>query len=133
MAVSSSSTHQVVAGHDPDFAEKLHGKLVGDKGYISAELAAKLRHLVELITPLRKNMKGRLVKAIDAALISKRALVETVIGQFKLVCHADHTRHRSPVNYMVNLLGGLIAYCLKSNKPSIAFDESGGSDAEVAA
>lgn len=32
------------------------------------------------------------------------------------------SRHRSPVNFMVNLLGGLIAYCHQPKKPAIEND-----------
>ncbi len=35
----------------------------------------------------------------------------------------EHSRHRSPMNYFVNILGGgLIAYCHQLKKPSIAID-----------
>ncbi|NJL57639.1 IS982 family transposase, partial [bacterium] len=31
---------------------------------------------------------------------------------------------RSPVNFLVNLVGGLIAYCHQPKKPSIALDSN---------
>jgi hypothetical protein len=31
----------------------------------------------------------------------------------------EHTRHRSAANFAVNLMGGIIAYCLMPNKPSL--------------
>jgi hypothetical protein len=31
----------------------------------------------------------------------------------------EHTRHRSPVNFTVNLLGDIVAYCLMPNKPGL--------------
>lgn len=31
----------------------------------------------------------------------------------------ERTRHRSPINFAVNLLGGIIAYCLMNNKPTL--------------
>ena len=52
----------------------------------------------------------------------KRALIESVIGQLKSLCHIEHTRHRSPTNFVVHLLAGLIAYCHLPHKPSIAID-----------
>lgn len=33
----------------------------------------------------------------------------------------EHSRHRSPANFVVSLLAGLIAYCHRPKKPSIAF------------
>ena len=34
----------------------------------------------------------------------------------------EHTRHRSPLNFCVNLLCGLIAYCHQPKKPSLHLD-----------
>ena len=60
----------------------------------------------------------------DKQLLRKRAVIESVIGQLKEICYIEHSRHRSPTNFMfmVNLLSGLIAYCHSSKKPSIAID-----------
>ena len=33
----------------------------------------------------------------------------------------DHIRHRSPANFIVNLLSGLVAYHFRENKPKIDF------------
>jgi hypothetical protein len=32
----------------------------------------------------------------------------------------EHSRHRSRANFLVNLFAGLIAYCHRQKKPSIA-------------
>nr|WP_187153178.1 hypothetical protein [Candidatus Arsenophonus triatominarum] len=34
-------------------------------------------------------------------------------------CQIAHTRHRSPANFVVNLLAGRVAYCLIPSKPKI--------------
>jgi hypothetical protein len=47
---------------------------------------------------------------MDKLLLRKRA-VETIIDQLKNVSQIEHSRHRSPINFLVNLLCGLIAYC----------------------
>lgn len=52
----------------------------------------------------------------------KRAIVESVIEQLKHISQIEHSRHRSPTNFLVNLLAGLVAYCHRSKKPSIAVD-----------
>jgi len=39
----------------------------------------------------------------------KRSIVETIIDQLKNISGVEHSRHRSPVNFCVNLLCGLIA------------------------
>jgi hypothetical protein len=37
------------------------------------------------------------------------ALIETIYDQLKNVCQIEHPRHRSPLNFLVNLVAGLIA------------------------
>ncbi len=41
------------------------------------------------------------------------------MDQLKNICQIEHTRHRSPVNFLVNLVAGLIAYCHQPKKPSL--------------
>ncbi len=105
----------------PAFAKQLFGKLFGDKGYLSAPLVKQLKSLfgIELITPLRKNMKKVERPLLDKLRLRKRAIVETIIDQLKNISQIEHTRHRSPVNFLVNLLCGLIAYCHQPKKPSL--------------
>ena len=31
----------------------------------------------------------------------------------------EHSRHRGPINFLVNLIAGLIAYCHQPKKPSL--------------
>jgi Transposase DDE domain len=97
------------------------GKLFGDKGYISQPLAQQLlvEHGVQLITRLRKNMRNRLMPLADKLLLRKRAIIETIYDQLKNICQIEHTRHRSPLNLLVNLVCGLIAYCRLPKKPSL--------------
>ena len=52
-------------------------------------------------------------------MLRKRSLIETVNDQLKNVFHVEHTRHRSVVNFMVNMICGLIAYSMQTRKPSI--------------
>lgn len=104
----------------PRLAQRLFGKLFGDKGYISQPLADQLlAQNVHLITGLRKNMKNRLLSLIDKLMLRKRAIIETVIDQLKNISQVAHTRHRSVDNFLVNLVAGLIAYTHQSKKPSL--------------
>lgn len=105
----------------PLLAKRLFGKLIGDKGYLSKKLSIELRTTkgVELLTFLRRNMKGRLMLRTDALLMRKRAIIESVNEQLKSISQIEHTRHRSPINFVINLLSGLIAYCLQPKKPSV--------------
>ena len=96
----------------PAMAQELFGKLFADKGYISKKLCEELLRTfnVQLITGVRSNMQNKLVPLMDKLLLRKRA-VETIIDQLKNVSQIEHSRHRSPINFLVNLLCGLIAYC----------------------
>ena len=99
---------------------KLFGKLFADLGYISANLFEKLFSKgIQLITRIRKNMKNQLMSLSDKLLLRKRGIIETIIDQLKNISQIEHTRHRSPVNFLVNLIGGLIAYTLQPKKPSL--------------
>ena len=104
----------------PSMARELWGKLVGDRGYISGELFEELfEKQLQLITPIRKDMKNRLMPLPDKLLTRKRSLIETINDQLKNISQIAHTRHRSLPNFLVNLLAGLIAYTWQPNKPSI--------------
>ena len=99
------------------------GKLFGDRGYISAKLfKALFQHGVQLVTRIKKRMTNKLVPLMDRLLLQKRALVESIIDQLKNLCQIEHTRHRSPVNFLGNLFSGLIAYTFAPQKPSITAD-----------
>ena len=105
----------------PALTRRLVGKLFGDKGYISQPLAQQLlvEHGVRLITKLHKNMHNHLLDLGDKLLLRKRALIETINDQLKNVCQIEHTRHRSPFNFVVHLLAGLIAHGHQPKKPSL--------------
>lgn len=102
------------------------GKLFGDRGYISHKLFEELYERgLQLITKLKKNMKNKLVPLIDKILLCKRAVIESVNDQLKNICQVEHSRHRSVVNFMVNLLAGLVGYTYQEKKPSLDIDSKG--------
>ena len=111
----------------PRLVRRLFGKLFGDRGYISQALAEDLLllHGVHLITKLRSNMRNRLLHVADKLLLRKRAIIESIVDQLKNICQIEHTRHRSPCNFLVNLLAGLIAYCHQPKKPSLGLHDLG--------
>jgi hypothetical protein len=47
-----------------------------------------------------------------------------VNDHFKTIGQIEHTRHRSPYNFLVHLLAGLIAYCHLPKKPSLRLDQA---------
>jgi transposase len=110
----------------PKLLQQLFGKVFADKGYISQKLAKALLESsgVQLITRLRRNMKNRLMPLGDRLLLRKRAVIESVFDQMKNISQIEHSRHRSPVNCLVNIVCGLIAYCHQPKKPSIALNHN---------
>lgn len=100
--------------------KSLKGIGVADRGYISKEKTTQLAQQgLTFITRIKRNMKPKLFSTFEKFLLSQRCIVETVIEQLKFICQIDHTRHRSPFNFLTNLLSGLVAYVLKPRKPSI--------------
>jgi transposase len=108
----------------PHLLQQLFGKVFGDRGYVSQKLALQLwQHSgIQLITKLKRNMKNRLMVLSDKLLLRRRAVIESVIDQLKNISQIEHSRHRSPINCLVNLVCGLIAYCHQPKKPSLLID-----------
>jgi transposase len=108
----------------PHLLQQLFGKVFGDRGYVSQKLALQLwQHSgIQLITKLKRNMKNRLMVLSDKLLLRRRAVIESVIDQLKNISQIEHSRHRSPINCLVNLICGLIAYCHQPKKPSLLID-----------
>ena len=67
-------------------------------------------------------MKPRLLILIDKILLRKRPIIETINSQLKNISQLEHSRHRSCHNFMVNVIGALIAYTHQEKKPSINID-----------
>jgi hypothetical protein len=122
---------QVTPGNCADVAvadqlsKGIFGKLFGDRGYISLDLAKRLfARGLHLFTALRSNMKQKLLHLQDKILLRKRAIIETVNDQLKNISQIEHTRHRSIVNFLINLLSGLVAYTHQAKKPSLKMTSS---------
>jgi DDE family transposase len=108
----------------PQMVKRLRGKLIGDRGYVSAPLTALLfEQGLQLLTRLRKNMTNRLMHLSDKLLLRKRAIIESIIDQLKNISQIEHSRHRSPTNFVVHLIAGLLAYSHQEEKPGLHLDE----------
>lgn len=106
------------------FQDGLFGKLVGDKGYLSQPLMAALREVgIELVTRLRRNMRQVLISLENKVLLNKRGIVESVNNLLKNWANIEHSRHRSPNNFFVNVMAGIVAYCWKPHKPTVKLTE----------
>ncbi len=110
----------------PRLVRRLFGRLFGDRGYISQALAEQLftTQGIALITKLRKNMREQVLAVTDKLLLRKRAIIESVNDQLKNICQIEHSRHRSPFNFVVHLLAGLVAYSHQPKKPSFHLDHA---------
>jgi hypothetical protein len=100
--------------------KNVFGKLYGDKGYISNKLFHYLfNDGIELITKIKSNMKNQVMSLRDKLLLRKRFIIETINDQLKNISQIEHTRHRSVLGFLSNLISGLIAYCFQEKKPSL--------------
>jgi hypothetical protein len=99
--------------------QRLKGFLYGDKGYLT-QLAEKLKARgVEIITKYRKKMGLQVLSYKKSYYLRHRGLIETVFDCLKNLCDLDHTRHRSPINFLVNIWSALIAYSFFDHWPEI--------------
>jgi hypothetical protein len=84
-------------------ANSLNGNVFVDKGYLSKQLSQTLQQQnVKLITRVRKNMTPPEYTPFEKLLLQKRALIETVIGQLKMIYELEHTRHRCLTSLMIH-------------------------------
>jgi len=98
----------------------LNGIVCADKGYISKKLTQSLAEQgMTIVTKVRKNMKKKIYSAFETFLLSKRGIIETIIDQLKNWYQLQHTRHRSPINFLVNIVSALAAYTWRQNKPKV--------------
>jgi len=104
----------------PKLVKRLFGKLFADMAYLSQALFEQLMQQgIQLITKLKSNMKNKLMLMTDKLLLRKRSIIETINDQLKNISQIEHSRHRSPLNFLVNLVSGLIAYTHQPKKPSL--------------
>lgn len=106
------------------FAQRLHGSLFADKGYISKDLRDLLKtEGVNLVYKVRKNMKPLSLSVCDEVLLKKRSIIESVIKELKTQTQVEHTRHRSFLNFQVNVISAMIAYTYLLKKPTLKLRE----------
>ena len=133
----------------PELLQGMFGKFFGDRGYVSHKLAHQLLEDfgIQFFAKPRRNMRSRhagvspacaidllknkLMTLHDKLLSRQRSIIETINDQLKNISQIEHSRHRSrsaaskarsPVNFCVNVLCGLIAYCHQPKKPSLRLD-----------
>jgi hypothetical protein len=110
----------------PELSKGIIGKLFGDRSYISQALFEQLwQQGLQLVTKLKKTMKNRLMPLLDKILLRKRALIESVNDQLRNISQIEHSRHRSSLNFLVNLIAGLVAYSYQNSRPALDLQHKG--------
>jgi transposase len=105
----------------------LRGSLYADKGYISKELFKEIyADGLRIVTSVKANMKNYFMTMKDKILLRKRSVIESAFNILKNCMKLEHTRHRSPTNFLVNIISCLVSYQFRTNKPKI----KNGSDCE---
>ena len=98
-----------------DLTKGLVGNIYGDKGYIKHNLFLDLyKRGLKFIYGIRGNMKNFLMLITDKIFLRKRSLIESSFNVLKNRMNLEHTRHRSPINFLVNTVSCLVAYQLKT-------------------
>jgi hypothetical protein len=67
------------------------------------------------------NEKGELLNFMitPGDVDDRKPLIETINDELKNIAQVEHSRHRSLNNFMVNMFGGIAAYCFFPKKPCI--------------
>jgi hypothetical protein len=107
----------------PQLLKLVFGKIFADRGYVLQALREQLLNTcgIEFNALPKRNMKNRLMRLTDKLLAHKRSIIESIIDRLKNISQIEHSRHRSPVNFCVNVICGLIAYCLQPKNPSLKY------------
>ena len=98
-----------------ELLKNLKGSAYADKGYIKHNLFLSLyKKGLKFIYGIRNNMKNYLMLLTDKILLRKRSLIESSFNILKNRMNLEHTRHRSPVNFLVNIVSCVVAYQFKT-------------------
>ncbi len=63
--------------------------------------------------------ENKLINLENNLFLMKRGAVELVIELLKFACNIEHTRHRGPINAIVNIWTAIAAYHFFDKNPSI--------------
>lgn len=99
-----------------ELTKSLKGAIYADKGYLSKKLFNSLyRRGLKIISGIKSTMKNYLLSLQEKINLRGRFLIETIFGKLKSQATIEHSRHRSPINFIVNTLAALASYALKAN------------------
>ena len=57
-------------------------------------------------------MKNHLLEIEDKLFLRKRSIIESVFNLLKNRMNLEHTRHRSPINFLVHIIACIVNYAL---------------------
>ena len=113
MAVKITKANKSDLSCAASLAKGLTGNLYGDKGYISKNLFTELfKNGLKIFTGIRKDMRNHLLSNSDKYYLRKRVLIESVFNVLKNSMNLEHTRHRSPLNFIVHILACVTGFSL---------------------
>jgi hypothetical protein len=93
---------------------KIFGKLFADRGYIGKPFFDRMKDkMIHIVTALRSNMKPQIMVQEDSKKLNKRGIIESAFNSLKNNLNMQHTRHRSPQNFAINLISSVCAFCLR--------------------
>ncbi len=108
---------------DGSLLAKVFGKPYGDRGHISSQLVQALFvDGVHLVAQIRRNVRNCLMAMADKVMLRRRSPIETVNDALKNIRQVEHSRHRSFVDSIANLISGLVAYCFLPKEPSLRYE-----------
>ena len=119
-AITQSNVDDQERHKNEGFLKAVFGKLLADKGYISQKLTDILFvNDIHLLTSIRNNIKNSLMTMSDKIMLRKRSVIETVKDELKNICQIEHSRHRTFVMFVSNIVAGLTASAFFPKKPEI--------------
>lgn len=98
--------------------EHFQGWVFADRGYWTSIREDLAKKGVELFPKPKSNQVGLPLTPQQKHYAKKRGIVESAFDLMQNLMDIDHTRHRSPINFVVNLLAGLTGYTFLDKKPS---------------
>ncbi len=65
-----------------------------------------------MFTGIHRDMKNHLLEIEDKLFMRKRSIIESVFNVLKNNMNLEHTRYRSPLNFLVHIIACIVSYAL---------------------
>jgi hypothetical protein len=77
---------------------------------------------IAILVQLHNKMKNCPMSMNDKIILRKRSVLETPNNELKNIGQLEHSRRRSFINFIVNILAGTAGYSFFPKKPSIKYE-----------